>query len=458
MRIVASLFLLLGLAAVVIWLRPRFAGTVNTEQLASVLSVGLLMIGAYLTGRLCEKVKLPAITGYLVLGVVAGPYVLGLISRSQTSEHLVFANDLAVALIALTAGGEIRLDFLRGQIRPISLVLLIHMGILFLGVGVAIALAGPGIQFLRDTTTLQRWVIAMLAAVVMVAKSPAVTIAMISDYRAKGPLCQTTLIITVIKDLLLIFLFATVVAISRGLLHADAQPWHGFVLAVVVQLVGSVLLGAAFGLLMAWYLRKVAAHVPIFVVGFCLLVALLGEQRFEIAGGHGHLEPLLMALSAGLLLRNAFPQRARTLFDAVEWMSLPVYCLFFALAGARFDLRVFATLWWLSIALVAVRLAATWGGMKLGLAAARMHEPWANMLWLGMVSQAGVSLVLVTLIADKFAYDWASPLRDVLVGAILVNQLVGPMLFRHALMKSGEASARQRRDPQAVASRLAGAH
>ncbi|MBW2713091.1 MAG: cation:proton antiporter, partial [Deltaproteobacteria bacterium] len=410
--------------------------------------IGLLLLGGWMAGKLAERHRVPAITGYLFLGVIGGPEILdlvdkGMILRSETGKipPLKFVSDLAIALIALTAGGEIRIDFLRSHFRKVSVILLVHMGFLMAAVGTAVWLARGSVPFLADLTPITVAVIAILCSVVMVAKSPAVTIAMINDYKAVGPLSQMTLVITVLKDLLLIVMFSIAMAVSKGLL-GNSEISGEFLWIVGIQLLGSLTLGAILGLVMGLYVAVVRVHLPIFLSGWCLFVAIIGEHQFHIPGIEGHyvhLEPLIVALAAGLLLNNLWPERSRGLFRAVEITSLPVYCIFFALAAAKIDLGALTSLWYLSLGIAVVRLAATWAGIAYGVRLSGESGPWTKYLWLGMVSQAGVSLVLVTVISEAFSHtDWAAPLREVLIGAIFINQLFGPIMFRHGLLATGE--------------------
>lgn len=426
-----------------------------SPQLRTALSVGLLIIGGWLAGRSVERVKLPAITGYLLLGILVGPSLLGLVPESQVrgtedgGPPLQFASDLAVSLIALLAGGEIQVSWLRSRgVMLIALLGAYALLVLLATVGL-FALAQSWIPFLADEPWLVLMVAATLAAVVTISASPAVAVVMVSEYRAHGPLSQATLALTVLIDLLLIVLFATVMTLSQGLLNPDQDISGAFLVAVAIQLFGSIGLGAAIGLAMAWYVERIRAHLAVFVVGCCLLIALIGEQHFTVLGEDLHLEVLLMALSAGLLMRNAWPRRSGPLFHTMERMSLPVFCLFFALAGAQVELSTFASLWPLSLALVAVRALTAWAGLWLGAAAARIQGDWSRHLWLGMIPQAGVSLVLVTIIADTFGDDWqwATPLKNVLLGAIIINQLIGPIGFRFALFRSGEIGRAEKRQP-----------
>ncbi|MAE62071.1 MAG: hypothetical protein CMJ49_12025 [Planctomycetaceae bacterium] len=446
MKLIGSLIVLLGLTSLVLWWGPEHGGD---TALAGTMYIGFVMLGGWLTGRLFDKIRQPKISGYIVFGLLVGPSVFEIVPDAQVHAtatqvpplHIV--SSLAIALIALTAGGEIDLSWFRGKVRAVSWIVLLHLLVLFGAVFGAVLLAKPIVPFMADQTWLTAAIIAGLCGVIMMASSPAVAVAMISDYRAEGPLSQTTLVVTVVKDLLLIVIFAGVLALSKGLVDPAEPVSSGFILAVAMQLLGSILVGGVCGAAMVWFARKVATQLGIFLIGCCMLFALLGEQHFSVGEQDVHLEPLLIALSAGLLMRNVWPRGTERLFHSMESMSLPVYCLFFALAGAQIDVKIFASMWYIAIGLVVVRGLATWAGLRLGMRGAGVREAWADRMWMGMIAQAGVSLVLVTLLVDAMPSDlaWPRPLRDTLVGAIVVNQLIGPIGFRHALFRTREASA-----------------
>ena len=423
----------------------------QAQAVRTALSAGLLILGAWLAGMLCERIALPHITGYLMFGILVGPSVAGLIPAAQVygvaggEPPLRFASDLAIALIAITAGGEIKLDWLRGRIGRLLLLVGIDVAIIIAMGTAAIFLARPVIPFLDDAGARTAAYVALLGATVMIANSPTVVIAMISDYRAAGPLTQMTLSFTVCKDLVLIVLFATVTTLIRGALDPATTVSGAFLLAVGAQLIGSVLLGAAIGVAMAWYVHRVNAHLVLFVVGSCMLFALVGEQPFEVAGQSVHLEPLLLALSAGMLMRNLWPRQTEPLFRTIETMSLPVYCLFFALAGTKVHLDAFAALWHVTLGLVLMRVAAIWIASAVGLRLAGIREQWTGLFWLGKIPQAGVTLVLISLIGRSFSdFPWGEPLSGLLIGMLVVHELLGPIGFRYALIRSGEAGQAER--------------
>jgi len=413
------------------------------ERALTLLSVAVLLLGAWLTGVLMESVGLPRICGYILFGMLIGPspYALGLLPTiDHVQKDLQFVNYLAISLIAFLAGGEIKLDWLRGQFRKVITLVGVDVLIVITGSVLVILLFAPLMPFLKDEPFLTQVIVSALVALVIITNSPAIAIAMISDYRAEGPLTQTTLALTVVKDIVVILLFTTVLTLGKGVLFADGAVSLWFLLGVSIQLIGSLLIGAFVGLLMAIYVERVRAALAIFIVACCLLFALLGEQYFLVAGNYFHFEPLLMALAAGVFMENLYPKSSRPLFHRMEELSLPVYCMFFALAGAKVDLASFATLWYICLALAVLRASLIYTGVYLGRKAAGYTEEWSRHIWFGLLPQAGVSLVLIALIMQSFVeFAWGQQISYILLGMVVINELFGPIGFRYALFNSGEA-------------------
>jgi len=436
LKLLSSMIGLVALLLLVHFFRPDLSehGAVMTTMF-----VGFMLIGAWLAGELCDRIRLPKISGYLIFGAVVGPSAFSLVPKAYVQTHLQFASDLAIALIALTAGGEIRFDWLRGQLKRISIITGIELISVWVIVGVAVFILERYIPLIQDASLAQRIVIAMLTGLVAASNSPAVVIAMISEYRAHGPLANTTLAVTILKDMAMVVLFTSALALGKGVLAEDTALSPNFLLAVAVQLMGSLALGGLIGAAMAWYVDRIHAHLIIFVVGSCMLMALLGEQYFKIAGEKVHLEPLLLGLGAGVVMQNLWPRRSEPLFETIESMSLPVYCLFFALAGAKLDLGQLAAMWIGVVSIAVLRAAAVWGSVTVAARITGCDPQWRRGLWLGFIPQAGIALALATLIQKAFPDPASVQIENVLIGVIAINEIVGPVGFRYGLLSSGEA-------------------
>lgn len=404
------------------------------DLLAAGGAIGTLLLGAWFTGRLVALIGLPKITGYLIFGLGAGPHGLAAITVEQL-EYLKLINDFAISLIALTAGGEIRLALLRKSARTILSILVLQIVAVLAGATAASYFALPvlvgDVDFGSDARLL---IVSLLIASVCTLSSPAAVIAVLSETRASGPMANMTLAVTVCKDMALIAIFAIVVAVSTGVIDPESAQAGGVggaetMRAIATHLLGSLGLGAVIGVVLSVWLRRSRAQLPLLVVFTCFGIAVISETL--------HLEPLLVALAAGVLVLNLRPDTAEPLFDATEELSVPVYCMFFALAGAKIDPEDLRLTWPMALLLVGVRTATIWGGTTAGARLTGFRSPW---LPLGFLPQAGVSIALALAVRDTLSAlpELAKAVFTLLLAAITCNEIAGPALLKLGLVRSGE--------------------
>ncbi len=400
--------------------------------------VGLLLLAGYLAGRLCSRLKLAAVTGYLLLGVLVGPQVLGII-RAEEIGYLTLVNDLAISLIALTAGGEIRLSFLRESWKQVSTIAIVEAGGVLAGCLVLAPLVLSGAGIISDPWTAPSLAIAALVAVIAVANSPAIVVAVINELNARGTVSKLALAVTVCKDLLLVVVFTVTLALAAtAVLGADESAGASAVVKdIAVHLGGSLVAGLVVGVVLAYSTRAFRQHLVFFVVFACFAIALGSEAL--------HLEPLIVAIVAGMLMENLFGEVTEELFESIEELSLPVYCVFFGVAGTKLDLVSLADVWPWALVFVAGRAALVWAtttGACLLVETPRSCKQW---LWSGFIPQAGIAVALATIVNEQFENeDFAEPLFGFILAIIAVHQLVGPVVFRLGLVlsKDDEPEAR----------------
>lgn len=423
---VLPLILALG---VLLFLRWSGAGVAGMGPKSTTIALGFLLIGAFIGGKLAVRTGLPRITGYLLVGLLVGPYVSGLLTRDMMAGGKA-VEGLAVALIALTAGGEIRVDWVKSQARTlvtITILQILIVGTLVTGVVLVFA---PIFPFLPEGDFTQAGVIALVLAAISISGSPTVTIAIISESRAQGPLSRTVLGIVVLIDVCVIVLFATMLAIAKDVLgDGGGDP---LALKLTWEIGGSVVIGALFGLGIDLFLRYVNRDVPVFVLAACIAISQLA--------GVLHLETLIMALTAGFYVQNVSPARGESLIKGVERVSLPVYALFFAAAGAKVNVGALATMGPLAVLLASVRVLGIWLGARLGTRLSSTEPVVRRYAWLGLISQAGVTLALAAILARVFP-EWGEELQVVIIAMIALHEMVGPVVFQFALRRAGEIGA-----------------
>lgn len=415
-------------AAAVVFL--RFGGFGSTDDgRTTAVALGFLLVGAFLAGKAAKRVRLPRITGYLLVGLAIGPFALGLLTKEMLAGARA-VEGLAVALIALTAGGEIKIAWVKQQIRRLALITACELTLVALGVLTVVFFGRELFPFVPSDDIRKAAVIAMVFGAIAVANSPTVTIAVIAENRAEGPVSRTVLGVTVLKDVCVIVLFAIAIAVARNALGEGGG--ESLAMTLGRELGGSVLVGVGVGIGIAWFLRRIDRDTPVFVLAVCFAVS-------EIAAAF-HLETLLIALTAGFWVENFSKARGERLIHGIERVSLPVYALFFATAGAKVDLDALVSMWPLALLLTTTRAACVWLGTATGARLARAEPEVVQYAWLGFISQAGVTLALATIVGRAFP-TWGAEVQVLVIAMIALHELIGPIAFQFALKRAGEIGA-----------------
>jgi Kef-type K+ transport system membrane component KefB len=413
------------LALALVWVLGQ-TGAPEAAFRATALSIGVALVAAALVGRLTEKVGLPRVTGYLLFGLLCGPYVANIITRPMARE-LQIVNGLAVTLIAFVAGLEMNLRRLAPRLGVIARIGGVTIVLTYMFIFVVLWTAWPWLRIAPGFDGLQRIAAAGLLTALVASFSPTISIAIVAEARAAGPFTELTLAIVILADLVLILAFTLIMEFVR-MVFGTAAGVSVFA-GVTWEVFGSFAFGSLAGALFALYLRYIGREVAIVVLGFCALVAGVADTM--------HLEPLMAALSAGLVVENLAPSAGDLVKEGVERSALPVLVVFFAAAGASLQLDALATLGWIALSVAAARMAAIWVAARAGRAAAGLTDDINAMTWMALVSQAGVTLGL-TLIVEAELPGWGGTIGTLMLALIALHQLIGPVLYRAALARAGE--------------------
>jgi Kef-type K+ transport system membrane component KefB len=270
--------------------------------------------------------------------------------------------------------------------------------------------------------------VALVLGTLAVASSPVVTMAMMSELDARGPVARALLSITVMKDIAAVILFALVLANGRMLASAGGLNM-GLAGTAMLQLLGSAAAGTLLGFALARYLRLVRRDSGVVLVAAAFVAAVVARLT--------HLETLIIALAAGFYLENFAPVESERLRRELKRGSVPVYVAFFALAGAGMRIGVLADLWpWIlllvGLRVVGLRYGMLWAGRDASVTPALAREGW-----LGLISQGGMALGLAQLARRAFP-EWGVSLETLIVAMIGVHELAGPICFRTALVRTGD--------------------
>lgn len=399
------------------------------HRTAATVLLGFILLAAYIAGSAAAGFKLPRVTGYVLVGILVGPFALGVFTE-ELVESLRTIDELALALIALTAGGELKIHELRKSLRSILGVSLGVLIVVMVGMTLMVLAFKPVAPMLAGESWGFALAVGLLLAIWCANSSPDATIAVINESGAEGELTETILGVTIFKDVLVIVLFAVALSLARPLV-GDSGFDPGLIGTVAWEVLGAFLVGGFLGWGFSVYLRFQKQRGVLPTLLFAYLVVLVAHAL--------HVELLLAAVGAGFVIEN-FSKEGDRLIEAIEANSLVVFAIFFALAGAALDLGTVLAFWPVALVVVVTRGALTWVGTRLGTRLAGSPAKVTRYGWMGLISQAGVTLGLSLLVANEFP-DWGGQFVAVTTAVIIVHLLLGPVLLKIALARAGEAGA-----------------
>ncbi len=418
------------------------------EGLGTIAAVGFLLLAGTLLSELVETLRIPHLTGYLLAGIVAGPHVLHLVDH-HTVEQLSAVNQLALCLIALEGGAELRLETVRKGLRSLAWATLLQsVAVLVVMAAVFVALR-PFIPFVQTMTLSAVFGVGLLWGVLSITRSPSAALGILSQTRASGPIANFTLTFVMASDVVVVVLMAVCITVARPLIEpVGGVSLHEFE-ALGREIVGSVAVGTTLGLGLAIYLRLIGRQLILVFLG-------LGFGLTEVMR-YLHYDPLLVFMVAGFVVQNLSRQGER-LISAIHQMGAVVYVVFFATAGAHLDLPLLRGLWPIAVALAASRALVTWGAGRVASHIANDPPIVRRFGSAGLVSQAGLALGIAGVLARSFP-AFGEGFRALAIATVALNELFGPILFKLALDRAGETSASpaRRRPSLAMPPLVAGA-
>ena len=310
-----------------------------------VFLVGFLVvaISANEISKVFQKIKFPLITGLIITGIVAGSSVLNFIPH-EAVDKLHFLNEIALAIIAFSAGSELYLDDLRSRINSIKWMTIGQLVITFVLSSLVIYFIADAIPFMADLPSMSKIAISILFGTIFVARSPSSAIAVINEMRANGPFTKTVMGVTVVKDVLVIILFAICFSVAKAFINGETIGFL-FLGILALELLASFGIGYLLGKLLqvpfAFKIPKLAKELLIIIIGYSIyLFAHFVEIQSLEMFNHGFvIEPLLICIIGSFVLTNYSKHRIE-FSELLEEISPIIYIIFFTLTGASLSLQV----------------------------------------------------------------------------------------------------------------------
>ena len=416
-----------------------------TQTASIFLSLSIALLAGLLLSRLAKIVKLPAVTAYLISGVLIGPFVLGALGipgigiTSKQIEGFGLISDLALGFIAFSMGNEFRLSQLKKIGKQATVIGVLQALITTVVVDIALI----ALHFaMPNTLSIPA---AIVLASVATATAPAATLMVVKQYKAKGPVTDVLLPVVALDDAVGLVVFAISFGIARSMGTAGVSPL-AIILEPLLEIVLSLLLGFVMGLLFTLcekYFHSRSKRMAVSVT-FVMMTVAISSLKFEVGGIHIAFSSLLACMMLGTVFCNIC-EVSEELMDRADRWTTPVLILFFVISGAELDLSVF-TQWTVVVVGIVYIFARSLGKYYGANISARMTKSDPNIVkYLGftLLPQAGVALGMA-IKAIELGSDGAI-VRNITLFAVLIYEIVGPFLTKIALTKAGDITVEGRK-------------
>ena len=397
--------------------------------------IGLLFGVGYAAGLLSERFRLPKVTGYLLTGLLLSPSVSGIlpVSFMEGSREIVH---FALAVIAFMIGGSLKLDKIRKLEKSIIAIMLGESELAFLTVwagmlfGLTFLLPGMGEDVVMIT--------ALFLGAISAATAPAAVLAVIHQFRARGPLTLTILGVVATDDAVALINFSIVLGIASTLMGLTDAPLFVSLISPFVGIAVSLACGIAAGWIQGLHLRYVASESALVISSAAVLLLLYGSM--DTFGFDG----LLAAMAYGMTLVNTSARSDALFLTIRHHFEEMIFVLFFLISGATMELEVMAQVWPVALLYVGFRLMGKIAGSRVGARLSGAPEAVRMHIGPALMPQAGVALGLALILYHhpEFGAIGTTVLNTV-IAATVVNELVGPLLLKRMLVRAGEVEEKR---------------
>lgn len=379
--------------------------------------LAICIFAGLIAGKIVKQVKLPNVTGYLIIGIIIGPCCLKIIPRDVV-DSFGLISEMALGFIAFSIGGEFKLDYLKKIGKAPIVIAFLESFTAVLFVDVALIATGHSVPF------------SLCLGAIAAATAPAATLMVVRQYKANGPVTKTLLPVVAIDDATALMAFGISVAVAKSLTSTSDANLIATLLDPVWEIGGAIVFGGILGVGLAFLTRFY--HSRSNRLSGAIAFVFICEGVCDMAGFSSLLA--CMVLSAVFVnLTNEYDK----VFELVDRMTPPLFMLFFLLSGADLDIYVIPTVGIVGIIYVIFRVIGKILGSSIG--SAISHTEPVVRKWLGftLIPQAGVAIGLSS-IAMQVVPQYGGQIRAVILCGTVIYELIGPVATKFALMKAGE--------------------
>ena len=418
------------------------------------LCLSISLLAGLMLSRLAKLVNLPAVTAYLVAGILVGPYLLGqlgvdglgftaekVIDGGFTSKYLhsfTILSDVALGFIAFAIGNEFRLSQLKKIGKQATIVGILQAVVTTVVVDIALI----ALHFILGPEKLPLEAAIILGAIAS-ATAPAATLMVVKQYKAKGPVTDILLPVVALDDAVGLVLFAVSFGVAKALI-AGGISIISVLVNPLIEIVGSLALGAIMGYLFSFteqFFHSRSKRMAV-SVAFLFLTISLSQLKFHVGEVHIGFSSLLVCMMLGTIFCNIC-DFSEELMDRVDRWAAPLFIIFFVTSGAELDLSVFTSG---SIVLIGIvylisRSAGKCSGATLSSRLAKCDDNIVKYLGITLLPQAGVALGMASMVKESVEFadtEIATVVVSITLFAVLIYELVGPAMTKMALLKAGD--------------------
>ncbi len=401
------------------------------------LSAGLFM------SRVVKPLRLPAVTGYLVAGILIGPYCLGLLgikglgfTSTEEVSAMSIINDVALGFIAFAIGDEFRLSQLKKTGKQATVIGIFQAVLTTLLVDAVLI----GLHFVLGEDKLPLSTAIILGAIAS-ATAPAATLMVVRQYKAKGKLTSLLLPIVALDDAVGLIIFAVSLGVAKTLHNGDLSLTSVLV-DPLLEIFLSLIMGAVIGYVLSFcekFFRSNTKRQALVVTAIFLAVA-LSKLKYTVGSVHIGFSPLLVCMMLGTIFCNVCDFSPELMEKTDKWTA-PIFILFFVLSGAELEFSVFGDLAVVGIGIVYIisRSLGKYLGARVSAGFVKCESHIKKYLGITLLPQAGVALGMSITVMAELGSE-GTIIRNIVLFGVLIYELFGPLMTKNALMRAGEIS------------------
>ncbi|OGI07463.1 MAG: hypothetical protein A2Y40_06205 [Candidatus Margulisbacteria bacterium GWF2_35_9] len=396
-------------------------------MLGSLEVVGIAILAGFFVSKLIFRIKIPSVAAYVLIGVLLGQSVLNVFHADMINSVGVI-NDIALGLIAFIIGGELRWTQLKSLGKSIFFI------VFFEAFG-----AFAFVTFLVQII-FKQWELSLMLGAIASATAPAATVMVIREMRAEGKFTQTLLSVVAIDDGIALLIYSFASAIAKVLIvKTDHFSVHGVLLSAFSEIIFSILIGVVAGYILSFLIKRFSNRKESYILTIGTLFVVVGLAN------HLGYSSLLANLALGVVIVNNLPNFSRRIFSLLDDLTPPIFIAFFVTAGAHLRLDLIPQIWWLAIVYTIARIIGKLLGASLGASLSNADSSIKKYMGFGLISQVGVAIGLALVVSREFyglgeaGHHFANIIINLLLTTTIFTEIVGPILTRYALIKSGDA-------------------